>query len=78
MVQTKTLLFAFPVLTLMLLVELGCGLWKGRNTYADTKDTFSRLSLGLMQVMATALWYSATLALVYFLYDHRVFEIGHS
>lgn len=74
----EKILYAFPIFGAVLLMEFAYGYYKHNNTYKDFKDAAASLSLGLLHVAFSALVGTAALAVDYFFYDHRLFDLGAS
>jgi len=70
-------LYAVPLFVFLLLAELVIGLVTGRATY-DKRDTFASLAMGLGNRAVYAVFGGALLALQFFLYEHRIFDLGTS
>ena len=67
---------AFPVFVVSMLVEWALLRRHGRQTY-ETRDTWASLSMGTGNVVLSALVKAAVLALGFWLYRFRLFELGH-
>jgi sterol desaturase/sphingolipid hydroxylase (fatty acid hydroxylase superfamily) len=66
---------AFPVFVLAMLVEWALLRRQGRHSY-EARDTWASLSMGIGNVVVSALVKAGVLAIGLWLYEYRLFDIG--
>ena len=67
--------YAIPGFVLLVAVELVVAVYEGRERY-ETKDTVSSLSMGLGNAVIRLVTKGVSLAVFYFIYQYRLFDLG--
>lgn len=68
-------LYAVPGFLALMFLEMAIAAYRGLDLY-ERRDTVASLGLGVANVIVNAACKGATLGLHYWLYDHRLFELG--